>query len=210
MQLRRWIQVARGRAGLVDGLLVLVVGAVQVLGVLAASGRIGVSPNWPPLDGWGYLLMVVGALALLVRRRWPLGVLAVTVAVSLAYASRAYPEGPAAVAVYPALYTVVTLVPRRRAWLAGAATAVAVGRSEVAFYGDTMFDGEPLYAAFSVVAFVWLAEAVRARRAYVAELRDGPSWPSGPGRRRRPAAGSTRSACASPGSCTTSCRTPSA
>jgi signal transduction histidine kinase len=49
---------------------------------------------------------------------------------------------------------------------------VAVGWSEVAFYGDTTFDGEPLYAAFSVVAFVWLAEAVRARRAYVAELRD--------------------------------------
>jgi hypothetical protein len=49
MQLRRWIQVARGRAGLVDGLLVLVVGAVQVLGAVAASGRIGVSPNWRPL-----------------------------------------------------------------------------------------------------------------------------------------------------------------
>jgi two-component sensor histidine kinase len=184
MQLRRWIQVARGRAGLVDGLLVLVVGAVQVLGAVAASGRIGVSPNWRPLDGWGYLLMIVGALALLVRRRWPLGVLAVTVAVSLAYASRAYPEGPAAVAVYPALYTVVTLVPRRRAWLAGLRppwpSAGARSRSTATPRST---------ASRCTRRSRWWRSCGWPRRygpggPTSPSSGTGPSWPSGPGRRR--------------------------
>jgi signal transduction histidine kinase len=49
---------------------------------------------------------------------------------------------------------------------------VAVAAAELFLYGDTMFDGEPLYAAVTVFAAMWWGEAVRARRAYVAELRD--------------------------------------
>jgi signal transduction histidine kinase len=49
---------------------------------------------------------------------------------------------------------------------------VAVAGAELFLYGETMFDGEPLYAAVTVFAAMWWGEAVRARRAYVAELRD--------------------------------------
>src|ERR687890_2544043 len=39
-----------------------------------------------------------------------------------------------------------------------------------------MFEGEPLYAAATVFAAMWWGESVRARRAYVAELRDRAEW----------------------------------
>jgi signal transduction histidine kinase len=162
---------ARGRALLIDALLALGVGLVQVAGV-ALSARVGVSAGWRPLDGWAYALLAVGPAALLVRRRWPSRVLAVALACGLVYAARTYPEGPSSLAVYPALWTVALTRPRRTAWLAATGTAVAVAGIELFLYGDTMFDGEPLYAAVTVFAAMWWGEAVRARRAYVAELRD--------------------------------------
>src|SRR5829696_7663165 len=162
---------ARGRALAVDVLLALGVGLVQVAGV-SASGSFARWPSWRPLDGWAYALLVAGAAALLFRRRWPLGVLAVAVACGLAYAARGYPEGPSNLAIYPALWTVAMTLPRRTAWLAGGAAALPVAGAELLFYGDTMFDFEPFYAAVTVLAALWWGEAVRARRAYVAELRD--------------------------------------
>jgi signal transduction histidine kinase len=171
MELTASAPLARGRALLVDVLLVVAVGLVQ-FGGAALSAVVGVSADWRPLDGWAYVLLAAGPLALLVRRRWPLGVLAVTLACGLAYAARTYPEGPSQLAVYPALWTVALTLPRRTAWLAATVTALAVAAAELFLYGETMFDGEPLYAAVTVFAAMWWGEAVRARRAYVAELRD--------------------------------------
>ncbi|HEU4898740.1 MAG TPA: sensor histidine kinase [Actinomycetota bacterium] len=162
---------ARDRALIVDVLLILGIGLVQV-GSLVWSERFIQWPDWRDPDALAYLLLAAGPLALLVRRRWPLGVLAFTLACGLAYAARTYPEGPSQLAVYPALWTVVMTRSRRTAWLAAAWTALAVAGAELFLYGDTMFDGEPLYAAVTVFAAMWWAEAVRTRRAYVAELRD--------------------------------------
>jgi signal transduction histidine kinase len=162
---------ARGRALLIDALLALGVGLVQLAGA-AVSARFGVSAGWRPLDGWAYALLAIGPAGLLVRRRWPSRVLAVALACGLVYAARTYPEGPSSLAVYPALWTVALTRPRRTAWLAATGTAVTVAGIELFLYGDTMFDGEPLYAAVTVFAAMWWGEAVRARRAYVAELRD--------------------------------------
>jgi signal transduction histidine kinase len=165
MKLKGWI----GRRWVVDGLLAIAVAAVQ-LGHAAVSAGGGPTP-WRQLDGLAYGLLVAGPLALVVRRRWPLAVLAATVTVTVAYAARGYREGPSSLAVYPALYTVATSVAWRQTVPAALATVVAVAGGEFAFYGDTMFAREPLYVAVSLLAFVWLGEAVRARRAYVAELR---------------------------------------
>jgi hypothetical protein len=89
-------------------------------------------------------------------------------------------RGPSSLAVGPALWTVALTLPRRLAWSAATVTALAVAAAEPFLYGDTMFDGEPLYAAVTVFAAMWWGEAVRARRACVAELRDRPSWSSSP------------------------------
>ena len=171
MEPSRGAPLARGRALAVDVLVALGVGLVQVAGV-SASGSFARWPSWRPLDGWAYALLVAGAAALLFRRRWPLGVLAVAVACGLAYAARGYPEGPSNLAIYPALWTVALTRPRRVAWLAGGAAALPVAAAELLFYGDTMFDFDPFYAAVTVLAAMWWGEATRARRAYVAELRD--------------------------------------
>ena len=171
MEPSRRIPLARGRALALDVLLALGIGLVQVLS-LVVSERLGRSPDWRAPDALAWLLLVVGPAALLVRRRWPLAVLAVTVAAGMAYAARTYPEGPSQLAVFPALWTVALTVPRRQAWLAAAVTAVEAAGVELFLYGDTMFDGEPLYAAIAVLAAMWWGESVRARRAYVAELRD--------------------------------------
>ena len=173
MEPSRGAPLARGRALAVDVLLVVGLAAVQVLGCWA-SERIGLgrSPDWRPLDPLAYVLLAAGPLALLARRRWPARVLAVTLACGMAYAARTYPEGPSSLAIYPALWTVALTLPRRTAWVAAGGTALAVAGAELFLYGDTMFDGEPLYAAVTVFAAMWWGEAVRARRAYVAELRD--------------------------------------
>jgi signal transduction histidine kinase len=172
MELRGRLPLARGRELWVDVLVALGFGAVQVLGTLASMLGYGRLAEWRPLDGWAYALLVTGAAALLFRRRWPLGVLAVTQATSLAYAWLHYPEGPSAVVIYPALYTVAVTMPRRQAGVAGGVAALLAAATELLFYGDTMFDGEPLYSAVATLAVLWLGESVRARRAYVAELRD--------------------------------------
>jgi signal transduction histidine kinase len=162
---------ARGRALVADVLLALGIALIQV-GSLVWSERYIRWPDWRDADALAYLLLAAGPLALLVRRRWPLGVLAFTMACGLAYAARTYPEGPSQLAVSPALWTVAMTRSRRTAWLAATWTALAVAGAELFLYGDTMFDGEPLYAAVTVFAAMWWAEAVRTRRAYVAELRD--------------------------------------
>jgi signal transduction histidine kinase len=175
MEPSRPTPLARGRALVIDVLLALGIGLAQVLGVLL-SERVGRSAGWRDPDALAYLLLVGGAAALLLRRRWPLPVLAVTLACGLAYAARTYPEGPSQLAVFPALWTVALTLPRRQAWLAAAVAAVAAASVELFLYGDTMFDGEPVYAAVTVLAAMWWGEAVRARRAYVAELRDRAEW----------------------------------
>jgi signal transduction histidine kinase len=155
----------------VDAALAVGVGLVQVLGMVV-SEQVGRAADWRAPDALAWLLVVAGPAALLLRRRWPLGVLAVTVACGLVYAARTYPEGPSQLAAFPALWTVALTVPRRTAWLAAAATAAAAASVELFLYGETMLDGEPLYAAVAVFAAMWWGESVRARRAYVAELRD--------------------------------------
>jgi signal transduction histidine kinase len=173
MEPSRGAPLARGRALVADVLLVVGIAAVQVLGCWA-SERIGLgrTPDWRPLDPLGYALLVAGPLFLLLRRRWPARVLAATLACGLVYAARTYPEGPSQLGIYPALWTVALTWPRRTAWVAASGTAVAAAGAELFLYGSTMFDGEPLYAAVTVFAAMWWGEAVRARRAYVAELRD--------------------------------------
>ena len=173
MEPSRGAPLARGRALVADVLLALGIAVVQVLGCWA-SERVGLgrTPDWRPLDPLGYALLVGGPLFLLLRRRWPARVLAATLAFGLVYAARTYPEGPSQLGIYPALWTVALTLPRRTAWVAASGTAVAVAGAELFLYGSTMFDGEPLYAAVTVFAAMWWGEAVRARRAYVAELRD--------------------------------------
>jgi hypothetical protein len=124
MQLKRWIEWVQARWWVADGLLALAVGTANAV-TAGVSNTAGISMTpWRPLDALGYLLLAIGPLALVFRRRWPLGVLVAVEAISLAYSARTYPEGGTGFTVFVALYTVAVAVDRRR--LVAIATAAAV------------------------------------------------------------------------------------
>jgi signal transduction histidine kinase len=161
------------RSWVADGLLALAILAVNFSAAFL-SGVTGVNlTSWRSTDALGFLLLSLGPLALVVRRLWPLPVLAVTLAAATLYSARHYPEGGTGWAIFVALYTVAVVEERRRLVVAAAATvALLAVASELVFYRSTMFDGEPLYFAVLMLSAWWLGEAVRNRRAYVAELRE--------------------------------------
>jgi signal transduction histidine kinase len=74
--------------------------------------------------GGAYALVVISGLSLAFRRRWPLGVLTVTVVMTAAYSAAGYVPGGALVAVYVALFTVGTTESRPVVFTAALASMV--------------------------------------------------------------------------------------
>jgi signal transduction histidine kinase len=100
--------------------LVAVALLVLGLGATAVAGRN--QPGSTSVDGVAYALICVAALALVVRRRWPLVTLAVTTVAVSTYLVLRYPYGPVLLTVVVAVYTTAaTLPPRRSVPAAGAA-----------------------------------------------------------------------------------------
>jgi signal transduction histidine kinase len=107
MEVVRWRGI--GRDLVADVLPAVVVGAVMVLGSgPAARGEV---PPRRPLDLLAWVLMGLAAAMLLGRRRWPLGVLAVTVATSVVYLVLEYPHGPILLTMSVAMYSVANRLP---------------------------------------------------------------------------------------------------
>ena len=92
--------------------------AVAQLGLTTLAARR--QPDRQALDLLAYLLLAVGPVALLWRRRSPAVVLAVVMASNVLYFGLGYPYGPAWLALIVAFWTAVTGGARRVAW----ATAV--------------------------------------------------------------------------------------
>jgi signal transduction histidine kinase len=107
MDVARWRGV--GHTLVADVLPAVAVGAVMVQGSgPAARGQV---PPRRPLDLLAWALMGMAAAVLLGRRRWPLGVLAVTAAASVVYLVLEYPHGPILVAMSVAMYSVAVRFP---------------------------------------------------------------------------------------------------
>lgn len=190
--------------------------AAVLLCMIAASfvdpngGRDG-TPMWGTRSPQvlSVVLMVLGAAALVLRRRAPMAVLAATSAVTLAELVTGDPRAPVAMSAVVALYTVAATTDRPTTWRVGLATMAVLT-------GAAMLAGPlPWYAQENLGVFAWTGmaaatgDAVREAGARSStRSASGPSGPSAPGR-RRPGAGSPRSACASPATCTTSSRTTS-
>jgi signal transduction histidine kinase len=112
------------RAAAADGLLALALVVVGIFGTAGADLRTDadVSP-----DGRAYALVVVAALALAVRRRWPLATLAVAAGAASAYLVLGFPYGPILFVLFVAVYTAARhLPPARSGTAAGAALAALV------------------------------------------------------------------------------------
>jgi signal transduction histidine kinase len=141
-------------------------GCIQVFACAAAARRAGT-----PLDPAGYALLLIGPLALLVRHRAPVAVLAVAAAATTAYYTLGLPSGPAFVAAAVALVGAVRDGHRTAArWIVTVAYLcyLVAGR---------LLPGLPevgwrraLVVAAWVLAAVGLAEAIRIRSAQLAAL----------------------------------------
>lgn len=116
------------------------------------------------------MLVLVAAAPLVVRRRWPLGVLvAVTIAWSAYYAVD-YPGGPPNVALLIALYTAA--VGGHRGWSLSVAVAVVVSGVT---YRVLVERESPLFIAVDSALFLavpLLGDAVHSRRALRVEIRE--------------------------------------
>jgi signal transduction histidine kinase len=122
MDVARWRGV--GRVLVADVLPAAAVGAVMLLGSgPAARGEV---PPRRPLDPLAWVLMGVAASVLLGRRRWPLGVLALTVGTSVVYLGLEYPYGPILLAMSVAMYSVAVRLPVGPSLVACGMTMLAV------------------------------------------------------------------------------------
>ncbi|MBN0047314.1 sensor histidine kinase [Streptomyces actuosus] len=156
-----------------DAALAAVVLACMVTGSFAEPhAESGVTWGVRTPDPLSLVLMTLGAAALVLRRRAPLTVLAVTGALSLIESVTGDPRAPVAMSAVIALYTVASTTDRPTALRAGLLTMTVLT-------GAAMLAGPlPWYAQENLALFAWTGigatagDAVRSRRAFVQAIRE--------------------------------------
>jgi signal transduction histidine kinase len=156
-------------APVVDALL-----AVAVAAVTAAAVQVAVEPHSSAPDAFAYLLAVAFGAVLLVRRRWPLGVFAVSNVLLFVYYTMGYPGMTPAIPLGVALYT-AAVAGHLRWCLASTAFYMTAGAVVLGVRKEI----PPLEVLTSfvpqaslMVALSLLGEAVRSRRGWQSEVRE--------------------------------------
>jgi signal transduction histidine kinase len=126
-------------------------------------------PNTPTV---ALLLVAVACLVLAWRHRWPVAVLAVSVAAATVYTLLGYVNGAVLVAPMIALYTVAAQSSVRRAVAYGLGTLAALGLASIAVNPLGRFGGGVIILPFMTAVVVVAGIAVANRRAYVDSIRD--------------------------------------
>lgn len=164
-----------------DVLLALFVTVMQVQGVEGAAGSEDAVASRPLTDfgSLGYVLLIASGLALAGRRRWPVAVFVTAALASLTYFAFEFPDGPAWIALFIALYTLTAHGDGRRSLvIAGVGIAILATVWLVA-----AADVEPRAALgwvfFRIGASVMsaaLGESTRSRRVIAAEALERAEW----------------------------------
>jgi len=157
----------RGRWPAELGLVVIVAAAIDLQIAVAAE------PGDHSPSGPGYVLGALMALVLLVRRRWPLGVLAAVLVLLLIYNGMSLPGLSPVLPWAVPLYNAASA--GRLWWAVGAAVAALGGTLMIMLLKDdittaTAFSRAVLDAAL-LGALVLLGETVRSRRALADQMR---------------------------------------
>ncbi|WP_055703166.1 sensor histidine kinase [Streptomyces silaceus] len=157
----------------VDAALACAVLVCMVVGSFAEPyGEHG--PTWGTRtpDAPSLLLMALGALALVFRRRAPWTVLAATCAAALVELLTGEPRAPVVMCAVIALFTVAARTDRSTTWRIGLVTMTGLT-------GVAMLSGPlPWYAQENLGIFAWTGmaaaagDAVRSRRAFVDAIRE--------------------------------------
>ncbi len=143
------------------------VDAVAVALVLAFTICPFPGTEFHPDSPWAYVAAVAAAVSLIFRRRWPVPVLGVLVAL---YAIAAFTGVLAlgnGLAIGFGVFNVSNRRPRRTAVIVAAATAVAVAALSVYAVRDTGFDPRVFQFAVSVAFAAAAGDATRSRREYI-------------------------------------------
>ncbi|MEV6948736.1 sensor histidine kinase [Streptomyces sp. NPDC051172] len=135
-------------------------------------GKNGVTWGVRTPDTLALVLMVLGALALVFRRRAPRTVLALTGTVSLVECIVGDPRAPVAMSAVVALFTVAASTDRPTTWRLGLLTMTVLTGASM------LFGPLPWYAQENLAIFAWTGigatagDAVRSRRAVVQAIRE--------------------------------------
>ncbi|PRX47839.1 signal transduction histidine kinase [Prauserella shujinwangii] len=140
-------------------LTVVLLAFVLVITTVAA----GQQPEARPLDALGYGWLVVAALPLALRRRWPLPVFVATTALALSYYASGYPGGPAIVVPAVALFTLTVARGLLVAGVTSGAGLVAAYFAHVAAGSGWLPGVGAAGFATGVVAVLGIGTAVRNR-----------------------------------------------
>ncbi|MEU8136399.1 sensor histidine kinase [Streptodolium elevatio] len=155
-----------------DLLVTLALGAFQIGGTFAAAHNQRDEPGLRDLDPLAIVLVVIGPLLLLVRRRYPVQVLVASLLPPLVYTLREYPPGPVFLSLIVALFTAMIAGHRAVSYSVLLAGYLAMG-----WLGPLIRDNELPNLAWAGGVAAWLlalaafSEVVRVRRAYVAAER---------------------------------------
>ncbi|MGN9907269.1 sensor histidine kinase [Phytohabitans sp. LJ34] len=151
---RRWVA---------DGLLTLVLLFVGIGGTRAAG-----EGQDRPVTAFTFVLVVIVALSLVVRRRWPLVTLGVAAAGTSVYLTLTYPYGPILIAFMVAVYSAARHLPLK---LAGIAAGIALAVLLLHVFVDGDVAGLVPGAAWVVVPFA-VGVTVRISREAAVRARD--------------------------------------
>ncbi|MGW6286184.1 sensor histidine kinase [Streptomyces sp. NPDC055107] len=167
---RRWL---RDHPLAFDATLALGSLVAMIAGSFAGPGT-GHGPTFGTRtpEPFSVLLMVLAAVALVLRRRRPMAVLAATGALSATEYSLMDPPAPVVMSTVIALYTVASRTDRPTTWRVGLLTMGALTAASM-FFGST-----PWYSQENLGVFAWTGmagaagDAVRSRRAFVDAIRE--------------------------------------
>ncbi|MEU8623967.1 histidine kinase [Streptomyces sp. NPDC048669] len=170
LRVRHWL---RDHPLALDGALALGVLASMIIGSFAAPGSHS-GPTFgtrtPAVSS--VLLMVLGALALVWRRRHPMGVLVATGGLTVIELVMVDPPSPVVMSVVIALYTIAARTDRPTTWRVGLLTMAALTAAAM------LFGSAPWYSQENFGVFAWTGmagaagDAVRSRRAFVDAIRE--------------------------------------
>jgi signal transduction histidine kinase len=150
-----------------DAALAACVGVVQLGAAYAVAQHQHVDHPWDPL---GFVLLLAGPVALVVRRRFPVAVLAVAYSTTLAYWVVGYGRGPLFLALIVAFVTAVVEGHRKAAVVSLVAGYLGfLGLEPVLGRGQWPSRGAAVGLAAWLLVLLAAAEAIRIRRVRTAE-----------------------------------------